>query len=120
MHARLQLIRALTVAVVLVAASFTTSPAVRAQSEPRPMTFLDMRELKTISSPTPSPDGRLLLYVLSTPDWKEAKSQTDLYLVSIRDGVSSTRQMTFTKTKNESSPRWSRDGRAFLDRKSVV
>jgi dipeptidyl aminopeptidase/acylaminoacyl peptidase len=55
-----------------------------------------------------------MIYVLSTPDWQEAKSQTDLYLVSMREGVDSTRQMTFTKTKNESSPRWASDGRAFF------
>jgi len=29
-------------------------------------------------------------------------------------GVASTRQMTYTKDKNESSPRWARDGRAFF------
>ena len=38
---------------------------------------------------------------LTTPDWKEAKSQTDIYLVSIPHGVSSTKQLTFTKEKND-------------------
>ena len=82
-------------------------------TEKRPMTFLDMQHLKQVGSPTPSPDGKWLLYTLSTPDWKEAKRQTDIYLVSIERGVSSTRQLTFTKTKNETSPRWARDG-SFL------
>ena len=114
MHARLPIRSALTLAVaVLIAASSATS-LVYAQSAARPMTFLDMRQLRSVNSPTPSPDGRSMLYVMSTPDWKEAKSQTDLYLVSIPQGVSSTRQMTFTKEKNESSPRWSSDGRAFF------
>jgi dipeptidyl aminopeptidase/acylaminoacyl peptidase len=81
---------------------------------PRPMTFLDMQQMRNVGSPTPSPDRRWLLYTLSTPDWKEAKRQTDLYLVSLQQGVSSTRQMTFTKEKNEASPRWFRDGRAFV------
>jgi dipeptidyl aminopeptidase/acylaminoacyl peptidase len=80
----------------------------------RPMTFLDIRQMRSVGSPTPSPDARWLLYTLSTPDWKEAKSQTDLYIVSIQQGVSSTRQMTFTKEKNETSPRWAGDGRAFF------
>jgi dipeptidyl aminopeptidase/acylaminoacyl peptidase len=78
------------------------------------MTFLDMRHMRSVNAPTPSRDGRWLLYAMSVPDWKEAKSQTDLYLVSLQQGVSSTRQMTFTKEKNESSPRWSNDGRAFF------
>ena len=55
-----------------------------------------------------------MLYTLSTPDWKEAKRQTDIYLVSLQQGVSSTRQMTFTKEKNETSPHWARDGSFFV------
>jgi dipeptidyl aminopeptidase/acylaminoacyl peptidase len=80
----------------------------------RPMTFLDMQHMKQVGSPTPSPDGKWLLYTLSTPDWKEAKRQTDIYIVSIERGVPSTRQLTFTKAKNETSPRWARDGSFFV------
>ena len=36
------------------------------------------------------------------------------YLVSLDGGVESTRQMTFTKDKNETTPRWSRDGKFFV------
>src|ERR671912_550911 len=67
----------------------------------------------SVAAPETSPDGRWLLYTLSTPDWKEAKRQTDVYLVSLQQGVSSTKQMTFTKEKNETSPRWARDGSFF-------
>ncbi|HXG88845.1 MAG TPA: S9 family peptidase [Vicinamibacterales bacterium] len=110
--------RALTVATLagIVVCSVTTSPIASAQSAGavRPMTFLDMRQMRNVGAPTPSPDGKWLLYTLSTPDWKEAKSQTDVYLVSMAQGVASTKQMTFTKEKNETSPRWTRDGRAFF------
>ena len=105
--------------VLLVAASLVglASPAAAQTAAPsgaaRPMTFLDMQHMRQIGSPVPSPDGRWLLYTLSTPDWKEAKRQTDIYLVSLQQGVGSTRQLTFTKDKNESSPRWSRDGTFF-------
>ena len=78
------------------------------------MTFLDMQQMRQVGSPAPSPDGKWLLYTLSTPDWKEAKRQTDIYLVSLQQGVSSTRQMTFTKEKNETAPRWARDGSFFV------
>ena len=57
-----------------------------------------------------------MLYTLSTPDWQNARRQTDIYLVSLDRGLPSTRQLTFTKDKNETSPKWSRDGSfiAFL------
>jgi dipeptidyl aminopeptidase/acylaminoacyl peptidase len=96
------------VALALIASSL------HAQSARRPMTFLDMQQMRQVGSPTPSPDRTLLLYTLSTPDWKEAKRQTDLYVVSMRDGVSSTKQMTFTKEKNETAPQWLPGGTQFL------
>src|SRR5436190_17292066 len=80
----------------------------------RPITFLDRQLQRDVGSPTPSPDGKWLLYTLSTPDWSQAKRQTDLYLVSVKEGLPSTRQLTFTKDKNETSPRWSRDGKFFV------
>ena len=43
--------------------SLLAQPAAR-----RPMTFLDMQQMRQVGSPTPSPDRRLLLYTLSTPD----------------------------------------------------
>ena len=88
--------------------------ATQTTSELRPMAFLDVQHMRQIGAPTPSPDGRWLLYTLSTPDWKEAKRQTDIFIVSAEQGVPSTRQLTFTRDKNESSPRWSRDGKFFV------
>lgn len=85
----------------------------QAQDARRPMTFLDMKLMRSIEDPTPSPDRRWMLYVVSIPDWEEGRSQTDLFLVSMRDGVSSTRQMTFTE-KNEGSPGWGPDSRMFF------
>src|SRR5689334_19011099 len=82
----------------------------------RPMTFLDAQNMRQASGQDISPNGRMMLYVLSTPDWNQARRQSDIYLVNVDQGLSSTRQLTFTKDKNETSPRWSRDGSfiAFL------
>ena len=100
---------------VLLIGSFAAPATSQAQtSEKRPMTFLDMQQMRQAGSPTPSPDGQWLLYTVSTPDWQEARQQTDIHLVSLRQGVESSKQMTYTKEKNETSPRWSRDGRFFL------
>ena len=105
---------------LVIAAAFTSGPVVAqapappASSALRPMTFLDMQQMRNAGSPTPSPDGQWMLYTISTPDWKEARRQTDIYLVSLKTGLSSTRQLTFTTEKNETSPAWLRDGRAFV------
>src|SRR5437879_13625666 len=80
------------------------------------MTFLDAQNMRQVSAQDISPDGRSLLYAVSTADWNQARRQSDVYLVSTDRGLPSTRQLTFTKDKNETSPRWSRDGSfiAFL------
>jgi len=61
-----------------------------------------------------SPDGKWMLYTMSVANWKEAKRYSDIFVVSSEQGVSSARQLTFTKDKNETSPRWSRDGKFFV------
>jgi dipeptidyl aminopeptidase/acylaminoacyl peptidase len=79
------------------------------------MQFLDVQYLRQLgSAPAVSPDGRWILYTLSHPDWKEARRQQDLYLVSAERGLATTRQLTFTKDKQEGTPAWSRDGRFFV------
>jgi dipeptidyl aminopeptidase/acylaminoacyl peptidase len=88
--------------------------ALVAQQPTRAMTFLDVQELRSAGSPAVSPDGRWLLHTVSFPDWKEARSQTDIFLVSMQEGAASARQMTFTTEKNESSPAWSPDGSFFI------
>jgi len=80
----------------------------------RPITFLDQQEMRSFGSETVSPDGRWMLYTISTPDWQKASEQSDIYLVSVEEGVESTRQMTFTEEHDERSPAWSRDGSFFV------
>src|SRR5262245_2048084 len=70
--------------------------AVVAQNK-RPMAFMDIMEMRQASAPAISPDEKWALYTLSAPDWKAARSFTDIYLVSLDAGLPSTRQMTFTK-----------------------
>jgi len=102
-------------AAVVLAFGFLWPVGLPAQvSARRPMTFLDMQQLRTLGSPTPSPDGRWMLHTISTPDWQDATRQTDIHLVSMTDGVSSSKQMTFTTGKNESSPAWAPDGQSFF------
>jgi dipeptidyl aminopeptidase/acylaminoacyl peptidase len=53
-----------------------------------------------------SPDGRLAVYSISTPDWQAARRQSDLYVVNVAAGLPSTRRLTFTKDKNEGPARF--------------
>jgi dipeptidyl aminopeptidase/acylaminoacyl peptidase len=78
------------------------------------MTWLDVQNMRQVGTPVPSADGRAVLYTLSIPDWKEARRQTDIYLVNTQQGVPSTRRLTYTATKNETSPAWTRDGQNFV------
>lgn len=100
-------------AVLLLAALALLPDAARAQNG-RPMTFMDVQHLATAGSYTPSADGRWLLYVVTTPDWQRAESQADVHLVSLRDGVASSRRLTFTEERDETSPAWMPDGASFL------
>jgi dipeptidyl aminopeptidase/acylaminoacyl peptidase len=84
-----------------------------AQQAQRSMTFLDMQLMKSAGSPTPSPDGRWMLYTVTEPDWEEARRQTDVHVVSMEQGVPSSRRLTFTADKNETSPAWAKDGSFF-------
>jgi dipeptidyl aminopeptidase/acylaminoacyl peptidase len=99
----------------LLLALVVSVPVGRSFAQPaRPMQFIDVQHMRNVGSAAPSPDGRWMLYTISFPDWKEARRQSDIFLVSTTDGLPSTRQLTFTKDKNETQPQWSRDGSFFV------
>jgi dipeptidyl aminopeptidase/acylaminoacyl peptidase len=91
-------------------AALTLGTASLVAQTPRSMTFLDAQNMRQTSGFDLSPDSRSMLYALSVPDWNQARRQTDLYMVSVDRGLPSTRQLTFTKDRNETSPKWSPDG----------
>lgn len=90
----------------------STAPGVGAQQ--RTLSFMDVQELRRGGSWTPSPDGAWMLYTVSTPDWEEAESQSDIHLVSLTDGVSTSRALTFTEDADETDPTWGPDGSWFV------
>jgi dipeptidyl aminopeptidase/acylaminoacyl peptidase len=55
-----------------------------------------------------------MLYTVTVPDWEEAETQSDIHIVSMEDGVSSSRRLTYTDDKNESQPTWAPDGSFFV------
>ncbi len=83
-------------------------------AQQRPLTFMDVQEMRRAGSWAPSLDGTRMLYTVTTPDWDAAKSQTDIHLVSLIDGISSQRQLTFTEDSDETRPAWAPDGTFFV------
>jgi len=81
-------------------------------AEKRPMTFLDVMEMRSVGAGSISPDGKWVIYAVSIPQWKVGKNFTDIF-ISPTDGTSPPRQMTFTREKNETQPQWARNSRVF-------
>lgn len=75
------------------------------------MTFLDIIQMRSIGSTDISPDRKWFVYTISVPDWEKSKRFSEIYITPLTGGK--TKQMTFTKDKNESSPKWYRDGSFF-------
>lgn len=100
-------------AIIAAVAGGTPETALLAQVK-RPMTWMDQQRMRNAGAPAVSPDGKWVLYTLTTPDWKDARTQSDIYLVSAERGLPSTRQLTFTRDKNESTPRWLPGAQAFV------
>lgn len=89
-------------------------PVADVAAQERPMTFMDVQLMNRAGSWAPSPDARWMLYTVTTPDWEDADSQTDIHIVSMDGGVASSRQLTFTDEDDETSPTWSPDGSLFV------
>lgn len=87
-------------------------------AQKKKFTIRDMLLINVASQIDISPDGRLVVFVLSKADFEESKYSTDIYMVSVENGE--VKQLTFSK-ENERMPKFSPDGKfiAFLsDRKS--
>ena len=98
----------------LLAAVLAVTWSGQVSAQERTFTFMDVQELKRAGSWVPRSDGALMLYTVTTPDWADADSQSDIHIVSLEEGVSSNRRLTFTDDKNETQPTWAPDGSFFV------
>jgi dipeptidyl aminopeptidase/acylaminoacyl peptidase len=77
-----------------------------ARAAGRPITITDLLAMHRISEPQISPDGKQVLYTVSTPDLKANRSAHDIWIVSVATGDA----RALTTTGKDSGARWSPDG----------
>lgn len=82
--------------------------AISVSAQARPVTIEDLLKTRTVSSPSLSPDGSMVVYTVSSIDLEEDKNTTHVWIANI-DG-SGERQLTLREGENESSPKFSPDG----------
>jgi dipeptidyl aminopeptidase/acylaminoacyl peptidase len=75
----------------------------------QPITHESMWLLKRVGAPSPSPDGKWVVFSVLEPAYDPKDQSSDLWLVP-GDGSAAPRRLTHTRAA-ESSPTWSPDGR---------
>ena len=88
----------------------TTLLAPTAMAAGRAMTVEDLLNVKSVSDPRVSPDGKHVVYVLSELDRSTDKSNSDLYLIPTNGGES--KRLT-SAPGADNHPRWSPDGKSI-------
>src|SRR5262245_44291914 len=86
--------------------------AAPAAAEKRPLALADMFAFKRVADPQISPDGKLIVYQVTTVDLEGNKSSTNLWLAAA-EGKTPPRQLT-TSAKSDRHPRWSPDSSKIL------
>jgi dipeptidyl aminopeptidase/acylaminoacyl peptidase len=84
-----------------------------ADTKKRPMKLEDLFAFKRVADPQISPDGKLVVYQVTTVDLEGNKTSTALWLAAT-DGKSPPRQFTGAEGKKDTHPRWSPDGKKVL------
>ena len=85
------------------------SAALPAAAQKVPLTHETMWMLKRVGAPSPSPDGKWVVFSLVEPAYDEKDQVSDLWIVST-DGNAKPRRLTFSKG-GESGVAWSPDSR---------
>src|SRR5512135_3772541 len=75
-----------------------------------PITFDDFIGLPVVSDPQLSPDGKWVVYTVTTPSLKDNRGVARLWLADVATGQ--TRQIT-QGPGSDRSPRWSPDGKTI-------
>jgi dipeptidyl aminopeptidase/acylaminoacyl peptidase len=90
---------------------FLWSPLLAAEAK-RPMVVEDLFRFRRVADPQISPDGKQVIYTLTSVDLAANKTSTNLWLAAA-NGMQKPRQLTATG-KHDRHPRWSLDGQRIL------
>jgi dipeptidyl aminopeptidase/acylaminoacyl peptidase len=82
----------------------------------RPMQVDDLFRFKRVADPQISPDGKTIVYAVTSVDLQGNRTSTNLWLVSTLpgDGPSGKPRQLTTTNKSDRHPRWSPDGKQIL------
>lgn len=103
--------------VVMFSAAIAGAGSAGAAEPPHPFTARDLHTMQRITDPRPSPDGRLVAFVVRTTDFEANRGRNDLWLVGT-DGKGAARLTSHEA--NDTEPRWAPDGKSlyFLSTRS--
>ncbi|UCC47589.1 MAG: S9 family peptidase, partial [Gemmatimonadota bacterium] len=73
-------IRAVVVSLIAIALA---TPALASAQGTRPFSVEDLIAMERISDPQLSPDGRWVVFTISSLDWEANRRRTDLWMVGI-------------------------------------
>ncbi len=93
--------------------TFCISTTVAADAPRTAFTAQDLNTLKRLSDPQVSPDGLRVAYALRSTDLAANRGRSDLWLLDLSQPGLAPRQLT-TDAANDSTPRWSADGRSLF------
>jgi dipeptidyl aminopeptidase/acylaminoacyl peptidase len=96
-------------ATALVLASVGATVSAQAQPPKAPLTHETLWLMKRVGAPTPSPDGRWVVFPITEPAYDDKEQVADLWIVPA-DGSAKPRRLTGGKAA-ESDPAWSPDSR---------
>ncbi len=91
----------------LLIASLVLLPAATAHAQGRPFDREAAGRIVSIGDPQPSPDGKLVVIVVTRPDYEQNRQRSELVAIDIATGKE--RNLTPSR-KSVSSPRWSPTG----------
>jgi dipeptidyl aminopeptidase/acylaminoacyl peptidase len=102
------------VAVLLLAGSFVVGVGRAAEPARRPLEIADLFRLARVADPQISPDGRLVVWQVTTVHPEANGSSAALWIAPV-DGSAPARPLTTTAgTTKDARPRWSPDGTTIL------
>ncbi len=105
--------RLLLVGVLVLAGLAPPARLSAAPPDKRSMKVDDLFAFKRAAAPQISPDGKTVVYQVTTVDLAANKSSTALWLAPA-DGKAEPKQITDPKGKKDTNPRWSPDGERIL------